>query len=133
MSLPSRFGGGIGGGGFMLFFNPKENILTSIDARETSSNTTKENQFLDNNDKPLNYGQAVFLGAAVGVPSLLKGLKLFHQKYGSLEWKKLFLPTIRLAKEGFIISPRLYTLIAKDSFLLKNTNASTVTPPPRPT
>ena len=116
--------GGIGGGGFILYFNPKESILTSIDARETSSNTTKENQYLDNNDKPLNYGQAVFLGKSVGVPSLLKGLALLHKKYGNLEWKKLFLPTIQLAKEGFIISPRLHTLIIKDPFLLKNTNAS---------
>ena len=116
--------GGIGGGGFILYFNPKESILTSIDARETSSNTTKENQYLDNNDKPLNYGQAVFLGKSVGVPSLLKGLALLHKKYGNLEWKKLFLPTIQLAKEGFIISPRLHTLIVKEPFLLKNTNAS---------
>jgi gamma-glutamyltranspeptidase/glutathione hydrolase len=124
VSLVEPQSGGIGGGGFILYLNPKENILTSIDARETSSNTTKENQYLDNNDKPLNYGQAVSLGTSVGVPSLLKGLALLHQKYGTLEWKKLFLPTIRLAKEGFIISPRLHTLIVKDPFLLKNTNAS---------
>jgi len=124
VSLVEPQSGGIGGGGFILYLNPKENILTSIDAREISSNTTKENQYLDNNDKPLNYGQAVFLGTSVGVPSLLKGLALLHQKYGTLEWKKLFLPTIRLAKEGFIISPRLNTLIVKDPFLLKNTNAS---------
>jgi len=124
VSLVEPQSGGVGGGGFILYLNPKENILTSIDARETSSNTTKENQFLDNNNKPLNYGQAVFLGTSVGVPSLLKGLALLHQKYGTLEWKKLFLPTIRLAKEGFIISPRLHTLIVKDPFLLKNTNAS---------
>ena len=124
VSLVEPQSGGIGGGGFILYLNPKENILTSIDARETSSNTTKENQFLDNNDKPLNYGQAIFLGTSVGVPSLLKGLALLHQKYGTLEWNKLFLPTIRLAKEGFLISPRLHTLIVKDPFLLKNINAS---------
>jgi gamma-glutamyltranspeptidase/glutathione hydrolase len=124
VSLVEPQSGGIGGGGFILYLNPIENILTSIDSRETSSNTTKENLFLDNNDKPLNYGQAVFLGTSVGVPSLLKGLALLHQKYGTLEWKKLFLPTIRLAKEGFIISPRLHTLIVKDPFLLKNINAS---------
>jgi len=124
VSLVEPQSGGIGGGGFILYLNPKESILTSIDARETSSNTTKENQFLDSNDKPLNYGQAVFLGTSVGVPSLLKGLALLHQKYGSLEWNKLFLPTIRLAKEGFLISPRLHTLIVKDPFLLKNINAS---------
>lgn len=115
--------GGIGGGGFILYFNPKDGILTSIDARETSSNTTKENQFLDINEKPLNYAQAVFLGTSVGVPSLLKGLERLHKKFGNLEWHKLFSPTIRLAKDGFIISPRLHTLIVKDPFLLKNTNA----------
>ncbi len=116
--------GGIGGGGFILYFNPKESILTSIDARETSSNTTQENQFLDNSNNPLRYSEAVYLGTSVGVPSLLKGLALFHKKYGTLEWKKLFLPTIQLAKDGFIISPRLHNLIVKDPFLLKNKNAS---------
>src|SRR5262249_46038035 len=39
----------------------------------------------------------------VGVPGTVRGLALAHQKFGTLSWKDLVLPAVRLADEGFLI------------------------------
>jgi gamma-glutamyltranspeptidase/glutathione hydrolase len=44
-------------------------------------------------------------------------LELAHQKYGKLPWSQLFQPAIRLAEQGFPLSPRLHTLLSKEQFL----------------
>ena len=36
-----------------------------------------------------------------------------HKQYGKLEWAELFAPAIKLADQGFVISPRLHSLLAK--------------------
>src|SRR5207245_3850738 len=46
-----------------------------------------------------------------------------HRKHGKLPWAQLFDPAIKLAQEGFPISPRLHALIAADRFLPLDANA----------
>ena len=108
---------GIGGGGFILYFNRQLQLLTSFDGRETAPSGANENLFLDENREPLTYAQAVSNGNSVGVPGLLKALEMMHKKHGKLPWKDLFQPTIELAEKGFQISPRLFKLVQSDPFL----------------
>ena len=52
-------------------------------------------------------------GRSVGTPGVLAALALVHEKYGKLPWAELFQPAIKLAREGFPVSPRLAKLLAE--------------------
>jgi gamma-glutamyltranspeptidase/glutathione hydrolase len=99
---------GIGGGSFMLAHDGKSGRLSSYDGRETAPAAATPNWFLDAEGKPLPFRQIGSGGRAAGVPGNLQMIALAHKRHGKLAWAKLFEPAIRLARDGFIVSPRLH-------------------------
>src|SRR5688572_9639137 len=97
---------GIGGGAFLLHWSQRDKRLRSYDGRETAPAAARE-------------PQAMASGAAVGVPGVLRMLEQAHRRHGRLSWSRLFEPAIRLAEEGFAVSPRLNRLLAAESELRK--------------
>lgn len=102
---------GIGGGGFMLYFDAATQELHVYDGRETAPKAANERLFLGENGQPLPFMEAVKGGSSVGTPGLLKMLDHAHGKHGKLAWKTLFADAIRLSSEGFAMSPRLHQLL----------------------
>jgi len=98
---------GIGGGAFMLLWDPAQKRVTSFDGRETAPASATPGMFLDANGKPRPHFDAVPGGLSVGVPGVLAMLELAHKKYGKLAWAKLFEPAIRLSEKGFPVSEKL--------------------------
>ena len=114
---------GIGGGGFLLYYDAKERKLAAFDGRETAPAAAKPDRFLDTAGHPLGRVDAVISGRSVGVPGLLRMLEIAHRRHGKLAWAELFAPAIELAEKGFPISPRLHALIERDRFLRGDDNA----------
>ncbi len=108
---------GIGGGAFMLHWQPKGKKLESYDGRETAPKSVTPNLFLGPDGKPLNFVEAVVGGRSVGVPGVIAMLWLAHKEHGIRPWAELFTPAIELAEKGFPVSPRLALLIGKDPAL----------------
>ncbi|MDB5853769.1 MAG: ggt [Herminiimonas sp.] len=109
---------GIGGGGFLLHFDGKG--VQVFDGRETAPASATEKLFQTEDGKAMRFFDRVVGGRAVGVPGVLRMLELAHRQYGKLPWATLFSPAIRLAEEGFAVSPRLALLIRNDSFLRRD-------------
>ena len=116
---------GIGGGGFLLYYNAKKNELLAFDGREKAPIKYNTNIFLKENGKKKGFIEAVSGGLAVGVPSLLPMLEMAHQKYGFLNWKILFSEAIHYAENGFIVGKRLSYLLKRAPHLTHNTNTKT--------
>jgi gamma-glutamyltranspeptidase/glutathione hydrolase len=114
---------GIGGGAFLLHYSAGDGKLQAYDGRETAPAAAKPGRFLGADGKPLDWPDAVISGKSVGVPGLLRMLELAHRRHGKLAWAALFEPAIKLARDGFPISPRLNSLISSDRFLTEDENA----------
>ena len=102
---------GIGGGGFALYYNADKGSVAYYDGRETAPASATPDMFLNKTGAPLSFNGAATGGKAVGTPGLLKMLARAHQENGKLPWKTLFTPAVRIAEEGFPLSPRLRKLL----------------------
>ena len=98
---------GIGGGAFMLVYNPQTKQTTSFDGREVAPASARPDMFLDKDGKARTKPDAIPGGLSVGVPGVIGMLEMAHQKYGKLPWPRLFQPAIKLADEGFPVGPKL--------------------------
>ena len=105
---------GIGGGGFLLSFDGKSQTLTTYDGRETAPAAATPNMFLHPDGTPMEFEEAVVGGLSVGVPGAVRMLEQVHREHGHLPWAQLFEPAIKLAEEGFPVSPRLHEELADD-------------------
>ena len=114
---------GVGGGGFLLHYSARDGGLRAYDGRETAPAAARPERFLGAGGKPLDWPDAVISGKSVGVPGLLALLELAHRRHGKLPWRELFDPAIRLAENGFPVSPRLHALVSADRFLSQDENA----------
>ncbi|GMU71912.1 MAG: gamma-glutamyltranspeptidase [Burkholderiales bacterium] len=108
---------GLGGGAFMLVHDPRNGRLHAYDGRETAPAAATPARFLTAGGSPATFDDVVATGISVGVPGLMRLLELAHRKHGRLPWASLFAPAIALADHGFVVSPRLATLIAADRHL----------------
>ncbi|MGH8852288.1 MAG: gamma-glutamyltransferase [Casimicrobiaceae bacterium] len=108
---------GIGGGAFMLVHDARQGKLIAYDGRETAPAAARSDRFLDGTGKPMHFFDAVVGGRSVGVPGALRMLELAHRRHGRLPWRTLFDAAIRLARDGFAVSPRLHAEIAAERFL----------------
>ncbi|XP_058443562.1 scoloptoxin SSD14-like [Malaya genurostris] len=89
---------GIGGGFLATIYDRATRTVISLDAREMAPQAATEEMFVDN-------GQAAVEGGlAVATPGVIRGFWEMHQRYGSLEWKELFEPTIELCRKGVVVS-----------------------------
>lgn len=107
---------GLGGGAFLLTYDRASGRVRSYDGRETAPAAASEDRFLVDG-RPMPFAQAMNSGRAVGVPGLLRMLEDAHRRHGRLPWSRLFAPAIRLAEEGFPVSPRLHRQIAGNEAL----------------
>ena len=102
---------GLGGGAFILHYSATEAKLSAYDGRETAPAGARADRFIGADGRPLGFLEAVVGGRSVGAPGVLRVLELAHARHGKLPWAELFQPAIRLATEGFPLSPRLYRLL----------------------
>ena len=106
---------GIGGGAFLVHHDAADGKLETYDGRETAPASAHPGMFLTPDGTPMRWPDAALGGRAVGVPGVLRMLALAHADHGILPWADLFEPAIKLAEDGFDVSPRLAGLLAADT------------------
>ncbi|MBU6140596.1 MAG: gamma-glutamyltransferase [Proteobacteria bacterium] len=108
---------GIGGGLFLLYFDAKTKKTLYFNGREISPSAVNEKIFLDKNGNVREFKDVVIGGLSVGTPGALYALQSAHKKYGKLPWKDLFVPAIKIARDGFVLNKRIHSTLKKESGL----------------
>ncbi len=115
---------GIGGGGFLVHHNQRENKTEAVDFREVAPMSSTQNIFLDKNGKQIT-DKSLTGPFAVAVPGLVAGTLEVHRKYGKLPLAIVMEPAIKMAEEGFSIYPALADALEEEAPRLKRFPSST--------
>jgi gamma-glutamyltranspeptidase/glutathione hydrolase len=112
---------GIGGGGFIVYNDESRHAVTTFDGREAAPMAATPAYFLGPDGQPRAHSDAVPGGLSIGVPGSLRLIEHAHDRYGRLPWARLFQPAIRLARDGFLITPRLRQALSNPDSLARTT------------
>ncbi len=109
LSVVDPFSCGIGGGGFMLVWDPETGNGWALNYRETAPAAIDETTYVDMKD-PL----ASRFGAwSVGVPGNVAGLLEALDRWGTLDRKTVLGPAIRHAENGFAVNAAYVAAVEK--------------------
>jgi gamma-glutamyltranspeptidase / glutathione hydrolase len=102
---------GIGGGAFLVYYDRARDTVTVFDGRETAPAAASPELFFKDG-KVMDFVTAWQSGRSVGVPGQIALYKAAHDASGRADWETLFEPAIRLAEDGFKVSPKLAEILA---------------------
>jgi len=102
LAVTHPFAGNIGGRGFMLV-RMRSGETAFVDFRELAPGKATPDMYLDASGSIIKDASTVGY-RAVGVPGTVAGLYLALQRFGTMSWKEVIQPSIRLARDGFIVS-----------------------------
>ncbi|KAH8386387.1 hypothetical protein KR093_000174, partial [Drosophila rubida] len=103
---------GIGGGFVATIYTRRTRKVETVIAREWAPAAAHKEMFMN--------WQEVTGAKAGGVPGEILGYWEMHQKYGRLPWKNLFQPSIRMAREGHVVSRYLAAAIKSKLTQIRN-------------
>jgi gamma-glutamyltranspeptidase/glutathione hydrolase len=115
---------GLGGGALLVHWDEAARRVITLDGRETAPAAAKPDRFIGKDGKPMRFVEAVVGGRSVGVPGTPRLLEEAHRRWGKLPWPQVLTPAIRLAEDGFAISPRLNGLLSGEKNLAKDARAA---------
>src|SRR5947199_5789398 len=83
---------GLGGGGFLVYYDAKTKGVWALDFREAAPSAAKPDMFK---------ARSARLGPiGAGVPGTVAGLAALHERFGSQPWRALVAPAAALARGG---------------------------------
>lgn len=112
---------GIGGGGFVVYYDARTASVQAYDGREVAPAAATENylRWVSNVDHDEPRPNARASGRSIGVPGILRMLEMVHNVHGHTPWRSLFSSAIALADSGFDISARLAAAISDSASQLR--------------
>ena len=123
LGLVEPHSSGIGGGAFLMFYDARSHRVDTYDGRETAPAAVGPGLFMQSDQTPMQFREALVGGRSVGVPGVFRLAEMAHRKHGRLPWRVLFEPAIGLAESGYPISPQLARWLAADVNLKRDPEA----------
>lgn len=104
LAVVEPWNSGLGGGGFLLLHRARDGFEVMIDARERAPLAATRDMYLDAEGRPVP-GRSIDGALAAGIPGTAAALAHLAEKYGRLPLRQSLAPAIRLAHDGFAVTP----------------------------
>jgi len=98
LGVTEPYSAGIGGGGFLVFYDGRSGKVRTIDGRETAPMATTADTY-----RGIPFNDAVTSGLSVGVPGTPRTWQKALRKWGTLSLGQALRPARRVATNGFVV------------------------------
>jgi gamma-glutamyltranspeptidase/glutathione hydrolase len=117
LGVADPFVAGIGGGGYLVYYNARTQQVWTIDGRETAPALADASLFIDPaTGKPLAFPGAVTSGLSVGVPGTLMTWQRALDLWGTQSLARVLRPAERVAFEGFPVDGTFREQVRENAF-----------------
>jgi len=114
LGVTDPFSAGVGGGGFLVFYDAHTGQVHTLDGRETAPKAADQNLFVENG-QPLPFDAAVTSGLGVGVPGTPATWQDALRKWGTRSLAQTLRPAAQLARGGFVVDRTFHDQIANNA------------------
>jgi gamma-glutamyltranspeptidase/glutathione hydrolase len=98
---------GLGGGGFIMFYNAKTKRTEVINYREMAPLAATPDMYPVGPDGKPTTKDSTIGHKAVAVPGTLAGLEMALKRWGTMKLEDVMAPAIKIAEEGYTVTPTL--------------------------
>ncbi|MCB9653462.1 MAG: gamma-glutamyltransferase family protein [Deltaproteobacteria bacterium] len=106
LSVVEPFSSGVGGGGFLLYYDAQRGTTTVVDFREVAPRKARPDTFVVDGKADPKLSTRGY--KAVAVPGMVPGLAKALRRFGTKRLRDVVRPAIELADKGFPVSPQLF-------------------------
>jgi gamma-glutamyltranspeptidase / glutathione hydrolase len=103
LGVTEPYSAGIGGGGFLVYYDAQSRRVVAFDGRETAPATFTDTTLTNGAGAPLDFAATVSSGLSVGVPGTPATWAAVAARFGTRPLAALLEPAERLARDGFVV------------------------------
>jgi gamma-glutamyltranspeptidase/glutathione hydrolase len=116
LGVTEPYSAGIGGGGFLVYYDAKTKKVSTIDGRETAPMSFTEKAFVDPaTGTPYAFATAVSSGLSIGTPGTPALWDKAARTFGTWRLGELLKPAERLAADGFVVDQTFHDQTAANA------------------
>ncbi|TQM62061.1 gamma-glutamyltransferase [Humibacillus xanthopallidus] len=115
LGVTEPYSAGIGGGGFLVYYDARSKEVSTIDGRETAPATFTDNTFRKPDGTAMDFTTVVNSGLSVGVPGTPALWAKALRDYGTLSLNAALKPAERLAAKGFVVDQTFHDQTAQNA------------------
>ena len=117
LGVTDPFVAGIGGGGFLVYYDARARQVYAIDGRETAPLSAGPDLFIDpSTGQPLTFPAAVTSGLSVGVPGTLMTWQQALRNWGTMSLADALRPAEQVARRGFPVDAVFREQVRENAF-----------------